>query len=170
MHFCLKLLQYASLIAEEKELHHPELESPEGKQEQRQPEEAHFEGEKNIQKKVVGFLFFFFFFPNCTQILNMRGGFFFYFVVLVLFSGKQQDTIERSSCIRSTKGIAFKLTGSLINHTAYLIYVTQLRRMPWWLHKTQDKGQKNQEWFSQKELLATTHGVVSIGLVIEGLN
>lgn len=36
-----------SLIAEE-ELHHPELESPEGKQEQGQPEEAHFEGEKNI--------------------------------------------------------------------------------------------------------------------------
>lgn len=33
-------------------------------------------GKKNIQKKVVGFLFFFFFFPNCTQILNMRGGFF----------------------------------------------------------------------------------------------
>lgn len=42
--------------------------------------------------------------------------------------------------------------------------------MLWWLHKTQDKGQKNQDCFSQIELLAAAHGDVSIGLVTEGLN
>lgn len=61
------------------------------------------------------------------------------------------------------------LTGSLINHTVYLIYVTQLHRMLWWLHKTQDKGQKNQIRFGQIELLAATGRDVHIGLVIKYL-
>lgn len=59
------------LIAEKKELHYPELESPGEKQEQRWPEEAHYEEKKKHLED--------FFFSNCTQLLNIRGVVFSYF-------------------------------------------------------------------------------------------
>lgn len=65
------------LVAEKKEFHYPELESPGGNQEQRWPEEAHYEEKKKTSRRI--------FFSNCTQLLNIRGAVFFIFIFCFVF-------------------------------------------------------------------------------------